>query len=248
MSVRPTAPDALQQRRGDLFLIGGSRLLLSGMCLAVGFWLQQRTAPLLAEPVITGLLQGADLFLLGSLLLFGLLRIPLRVQTDWHIGFLTGALNSSDLGFLRLSKPLWLWGRAAAVRALAALLLLAAWMPSFGLLTAAKCIWAGLSPESESILPLLCVLHLLLLTAAALWLPLRVHAAKTALPFCFLKNPHRSAFFVLADALRRTKHRTGGIFKGRLLCQPLLLIPPVNMVVLPRLLAAEMLRAQDAGE
>lgn len=247
MSVWQQAGSAFRNRRGDLFLIGGARLFLSALCLAAGFWVQQRTQPLQTETVITGWIHGADIFLLGSLILFAVVQMPLRVQTDWHIGSVTGALDESDLGFLRLSNPLWLWGRAFSAYALAALLRLLAWVPFFVLLTAAKCIWTSIAPDTESILPLLLVLHMLMLSAAALLLPLRMIAAETALPFCFLKNPHRSAAFVLTDALRRTRHHSFAILRTRLVCLPLLLIPPFNTIIFPRMLAAEMLRTQESG-
>ena len=169
-----------------------------------------------------------------------LVQLPLRIQTDRQIGKLTAALDGCDLGFLRLSSNVWLWLRAVPVQLLAGLLSLLAWIPAFVLLTAAKAVWQTVPPDTESILPLLGVLHLLLLAAAAVFLPMRVYAVSAALPLSFLKYPHRSACFVLRDAFRRTKHRTLRILAGRLLCLPMILLPPVGVIVLPRMLAAEM--------
>ena len=240
MSAWQTACASLRGKHGDVLLIGGTRTLLSWLCLIFCVWAELRLHRLLEMPVISGWLSAEDLFLISVLAAAALIQLPLRIQTDRQIGRLTASLDGCDLGFLRLSSNVWLWARAVPVRLLAGLLGLLAWLPSFLLLTAAKSLWQTVPPDTESILPLLGVLHLLLFAAAALFLPLRMYAVSAALPLSFLKSPHRSAFFVLHDAFRRTKHCTFRIIAGRLLCFPLILLPPFGVIVLPRLLAAEM--------
>lgn len=239
MNALSAAP-RLCARRGDLLLIGGTRILLSGICLAFCIWAQNALHPLLKEPVIAGWLTGTDVFLPCVLLLMMLIQLPLHIQTDRQLGELTGTLDGSDIGFLRLSRMPWLWARAAAARLLAGIAGLLAWLPALALFAAARCVFLSAAPDTESLPLLLIVLHLLLLSAAAVFFPLRVYAASAALPLCFLKNPHKSAFFVLHDACRRTKHRTFHILTRRLLYLPLILLLPVGVVMLPRLLAAEM--------
>lgn len=234
---------AFKGRHAETVLIGGARLLLSGLCLALGIWAESRLHTLLTAPLVPGWLSGADLFLLCCLFTAAPVQLPLRLQTDRQIGLRTGTLNESDLGFLRLSSPLWLWGRALPVYWLHGLLLALSWLPSPALLTAAKALWMQIPPDTESLLPLLGVLHLGMLSLAAVWLPCRCFSAAAALPLAYLKNPHRSACFVLRDAFRRTRHRTAEILLRRLLLLPAVLFFPAGIAVYPRILAADMLAA-----
>ena len=247
MNVWRDACAAFRGRPGETVLIGGTRLLLSGLCLALGIWAESRLHALLTEPLVPGWLNGADLFLLCCLFTAALVQMPLRVQTDRQIGLRTGTLDPSDLGFLRLSSPLWLWGRALPVYSLHGLLFVLSWLPSPALLTAAKALWMQIPPDLEGLLPLLGVLHLGILSLAALWMPCRLSAAAAALPLAYLKNPHRSACFVLRDAIHRTKHRTAEILLRRLLLLPAVLLFPVGAAVYPRILAADMLTAAADG-
>ena len=225
-------------------VIGCSRLLLHLIKLPVSLWIQQflRSSGYFQGSVASVQLNGSDLFLAGTLLAALLACTPLRMQTAWQIGRLSGTLDDNDLGFLAHSGAFWLWCRAIGTRLLMQLLILLSAMPALLLGFTAKCIWLTIPPESEGLLPLLTVLHLGLLAAAAILLPVRCAAASAALPFCFLKAPHEPAFRILRTAFRDTRGQTSGILLNRLIVMPLLLLPFTAVRMIPILLTAEQLR------
>ena len=185
-----------------------------------------------------------DLFLPCFLLGVLICVTPLRVQTAWHFGLLSGLLDENDHGFLADSSRLWLWWRAVRVRLLSGICLIVSAAPALMLIIAAKSVWLTIPAGGESLLPLLTVLHLAMLAAAAVWLPLRVFAAWTALPFCFLKVPHLPAVKILFLSFRLSAQQTLAILLTRLICLPAILCPFTACYVLPTLLTAEQIRAE----
>ncbi len=229
----------LRGNRRSAALIAAVRLSVLLMLLLCGSLAQRM---LLRDADFTGTPNLWDAFLPGCLLLSLIAATPLRVQTVMQLGRITGLLDENDIGFLERSSRLWLWLRALHVRMLCGLCLILSAMPALVLLTAAKGIWLLIPPEQEGLLPLLAILHLLLLTAVSAWLPLRVFAAGTALPYCFLKMPHASTLRVLLLSFRITRRQTCGITAMRLLALPWLLLPVTAVFALPTLLTAELLR------
>lgn len=188
----------------------------------------------------------ADLYLIAALLTAATALTPLRTQCSWQIGAISGILDENDRGFLAQSSSLWLWGRAWLLRLLADAAVLCSVVPAAALYLTAKCIWLRISPADEDLLPLLTVLHFGLLAIAAVYLPLRMLAACTALPYCYLKLPHLPALRLLRMALRITHRQTAAILLMRLTVLPLMLFPFTAVRVLPILLTAEQLRTARA--
>lgn len=229
-------------------VIGAARLITAILCLLSGVLIQNR---LTALPFLhIGKFGGApnlwDIFLPCTLLTALLAVTPLWVQTSWQIGRISGTMDENDLGFLACSSSLWLWSRALLVRLAAACVLILSAFPALLLYAAAKSIWLITPDTGESLLYLLTVLHLGMLAAAALLLPLRVYAAETALPYCYLKMPHESAMRVIRRAFRLTKGQSAQIILMRMLCIVPLLIPFSAVYVLPTLLTAEQIRCERA--
>lgn len=238
----------LKACRRSAAVLGASRYLLRivGLIAAVVVQNLLRGAGLLQADANSALPNCGDLFLIVSLFFAVLICTPLRIQSDWQIGRLAGTLDDNDLGFLAHSSSFWLWCRAIGNKLLMETVILLSVLPALLLGFTAKCIWLTIPPEDEGLLPLLTVLHLAVLAAAALLLPLRALAASAALPFCFLKTPHESAFRILRSAFRYTRGQSGAILLTRLLCAPLLLIPFSAVRMLPVLLTAEQLRCTAA--
>lgn len=229
----------LRGHRRTAAMIAAARLTVCLLLLLCGSLMQTR---LLRGADFTGEPNLWDVFLPCCLLASVLAATPLRVQTAAMIGSDAGILDENDIGFLERSSRLWLWLRALHIRLLGGLSLILSAMPALVLLIAAKGLWLLIPPEQEGLLPLLTVLHLLMLAAAAAWLPLRVFAASTALPYCFLKMPHTAAVKVMLLSFRVTRRQTCGIVMMRLLALPWVLLPVTGVYVLPTLLTAELLR------
>lgn len=237
----------LKSCRRSTAVLGAARYLL-------------RIVTLLSAAAVQNLLRGAgllqdtdsalpnrgDLFLAAALLTALLICTPLRMQTDWQIGRLAGTLDENDLGFLAHSGNVWLWCRAIGTRLLMETVIVLSAFPALLLGYAAKSIWLMIPPEEEGLLPLLTVLHLGFLAAAAVLLPLRALAASSALPYCYLRMPHRSAWVILHSAFRYSRGQSGGIVLARMLSAPLLLLPIAAVWLLPVLLASEQLRCVSA--
>ena len=64
MSAWQTACASLRGKHGDVLLIGGTRTLLSWLCLIFCVWAELRLHGLLKLPVISGWLSAEDLFLI----------------------------------------------------------------------------------------------------------------------------------------------------------------------------------------
>ncbi|MBQ8920584.1 MAG: hypothetical protein IJ060_00265 [Oscillospiraceae bacterium] len=229
----------LRGHRRDASLIAAVRLSVLLLLLLCGRTAQVRLLP---DADFTGAVNLWDLFLPCCLLFSLLAATPLRAQTIMQLGAITGLLDENDIGFLESSSRMWLWLRALHARLLGGFMLLLSAIPALAALVAAKSVWLLIPPEQEGLLPLLTVLHLLMLAAAAFLLPLRVFAACTALPYCFLKMPHASALRVLLLSFRVTRRQTAGIVMMRLLAAPWLLLPVTAIYVLPTLLTAEFIR------
>lgn len=193
---------------------------------------------------LTGDLNTDDLFLIATLLTALLAYTPLHIQTGWQLGRLSGTLDDNDLGFLAHSSSLWLWSKAIFVRFLMQMLMLLSALPALLLYIAAKGIWLSIPPAEEGLLPLLTVLHLGILSAVACYLPLRVYAAGTALPYSYLKTPHEMPFRILRRCFRFTHAQTLSIIAMRLVLLPTLLIPFTAVEMLPALLTAEQIRCE----
>ena len=238
----------LKPYRRSAAVLGCARLLLKMICLFSSLWLQNemRRSGLLRSGALSAMPNGSDLFLAGSLLLGLTGSTPLRMQSDWQIGRLSGTLDENDLGFLSHCSSFWLWCRAFGARLLMQTVILLSAMPALLLGFAAKCIWLALPAEEESILPLMTVLHLGILAFAALLLPLRCLAAASALPYVYLKSPHEPPHRNLRLAFRLTRGQTAEILLTRLILQPMLLFPFSAARMIPVLLAAEQLRCANA--
>ena len=234
----------LKPYRRSAAVIGCARLITALFCLLASIWLQgeMRRNGMIRQDAVYAPPNLYDIYLIGTLLTALAACAPLRMQTAWQIGRLAGTLDDNDLGFLAQSRSLWLWSRAAGVRLLMQLLLVLSAVPSLLLGAAAKCIWLMIPPEQDSLLALLTVLHLGVLAAAALLLPLRCFAASAALPFCFLKAPHESAFRNIRSAFLDTRGQSGSILLNRIRTFPFLLIPFTAVSAIPVLLASEQLR------
>lgn len=238
----------LRMHRRAASVIGAARLITAILCLLSGVLIQNRLTALniLHANPFSGSPNLWDLFLPAALLTAMLAVTPLRMQTAWQLGRISGTMDENDLGFLACSSSLWLWSRALLVRLTAGCILILSALPALLLYAAAKSIWLITPDTGESLLYLLTVLHLAMLAAAALLLPLRVYAAQTALPYCYLKTPHETAFRVIRMAFRLTKRQSAQIILMRTLCILPLLIPFSAVYVLPTLLTAEQIRCERA--
>ncbi len=234
----------LKPYRRSAAVIGCARLILTLICLLASIWAQRelQRAGILPSNALFEPLNRSDLFLVGSLLTALAACTPLRMQTAWQIGRLAGTLDGNDLGFLAQSDSLWLWSRAIGTRLLMQLLIVLSVVPSLLLGTVAKCVWLTIPPEQDSLLQLMTVLHLGFLAFAAILLPIKCFAASTALPFCFLKSPHESAFRILRTAFQDTRGQTAGILLNRILMIPFMILPFTAVRIIPILLASEQLR------
>ena len=239
MSVWHEASRRLRGHRGTAAMLAGCRITVCAVWLFSSSFLQKR---LLASADFSGMPNLWDCFL-PIVLTVGLLFLtPLRVQTVWQLGTLSGVLDENDNGFLASCSHLWLWTRAFCLRLLSGICLVVSTAPALLLALSAKALWLRIPPEEESIFPLLTVLHLAILAFAALLLPLRICAARSALPFCFLKMPHEQAFRLFRLSFRLTARHSGSILLLRIICLPAVLFPITGVFVLPVLLTAEQLR------
>lgn len=238
----------LKNGRRSAAVVGAERLItgIGGLLAAILLRKQLMQNGLIPQQSLTGALGADDLFLVGTLLTALLAFTPLHIQTAWQLGRLSGTLDDNDLGFLAHSKRLWLWGKAVLVRLMMKLLFLLSALPAMLLYICTKAVWMSIPPEEESLLPLLTVVHAAVLTAAACYLPLRVFAAETALPYCYLKMPHESALRILRMCIRATRGQAVSILLMRLLLLPTLLLPFTAVEMLPALLTAEQIRCERA--
>lgn len=238
----------LRDRRRSAAVTGAAVYISALLCLLAGCTVQHLlTGSILSQQAYSAdRLNLWDVFLLCGMLTAVLALTPLRMQSAWVLGGLSGILGRNDLGFLACCGNVWLWSRAIAVRLLAGGLLILSAVPSLLFYAAAKGIWLLIPAEGDSLLPLLTVLHLSIPAASGIFLPLRVLAAETALPYAYLKEPHAPAFRVIAQAFRLTRAQTAGILMMRLLTLPFLLLPFTAVPVLPVLLTAEQLRCARA--
>ena len=228
----------LRRYRKDIVILGTARGIVALLCAFAGMLMQIPFTSVQHVPQVN------DIVLMSAMLFSLLTAAPMRIETVRHLGGLTGVLDEDDRGFLNCSSKLWLWQRAAVLRLLWGMIFLCAWIPFLLLAMAAKVIWLTMPASGEELLPLLTVLHFLLLLPAAAWLPVRVCAAGTALPFSLLKMPQYSCFAQLRLAFRLTHRQTLAIILLRLVCLPALLLPFPAVSVLPTLLSSELLRYQ----
>ncbi len=172
-----------------------------------------------------------------------LLSVPLQTMSMWWLGETVGVLNASDCGFLSCSSRLWLWRRVLRVRLMFSLMLGISVLPS-GILF---CLSARMLQSTVGLYDgtwgLLLTAHCLLAAILMLWLPLRLLAAQTALPLCYLKSPHFRPFTIIMQAIAATRGETFGLLMRRLCCVPLLICPMTALVTLPTMLTAEFLTA-----
>ena len=245
MRVWHEAAVRLRDSPREAMLLGAARVIPQAVWLCLGMWMQHVLGErgLLRQADFAGKAGAWDLFLAGTVLaaLAGL--TPLRLQTDWQLGRISGVLDKNDLGFLAQSKARWLWGRAIAVRFCAGCVMIAAVLPCCIAAAAAKTVWLLLPADGEELLPLTAVLHLILLAGISLLLPLRVYAARTVLPFCFLKQPHASPVRILRLAFVLTRRQTLRILAQRICSLPLLVMPFAGLYAVSVLYCAEQVRA-----
>ncbi|MBR4201337.1 MAG: hypothetical protein IKQ91_08735 [Oscillospiraceae bacterium] len=234
----------LRENKRSAAVIGAARIIM-WLCGCIAAALLRRLLlqnGFLPADTLSAAPNTGDLFLLLALLTALLALAPLRVQTAWQLGRLAGTLDDNDLGFLAQSSNLWLWCKGAALRLLMQLLTVLSVLPLLVLYIAAKSIWLLIPPTEEGLLPLLTVLHLAILAAISALLPLRFYAAGTALPYCYLKIPHKSGIRIIRLCFRLTRGQTADILATRLLLFPALLLPFTAVRMLPALLVSEQLR------
>lgn len=181
----------------------------------------------------------------GLLLLLPALGILItsvfRNGTDRWIGETTGILTVCDLGFLDCSSRLWLWRKRVGVSLLANALLIVSCLPSLLLAMGALATLHLSASTADGTLHLLLPVHLLMGAVLLMMLPIRLYFAAAALPLCYLKQPHRSAFTVWRYTLYCTKGICGKLLYNRLRFAVSLLIPFRWFSAYPAMLAAEML-------
>lgn len=237
----------LRFRRGEAAMLGAAVTVTRLLCLICAYTVQTKIGHFAAaDAAFRPSLTVWDAFVPAALAVSLIALTPLRVQTAWQLGRISGTLDENDLGFLAQCRSIWLWKRALRVRLTVWLTGLCACMPALVLMVAAKTLWLTIPPESESILALLGVLHLAMLAAASMLIPLRICAAATALPFCFLKEPYLPARALFLRAISLTKGQSGAILRMRLVTLPALLIPFSAVAVWPVLLCTEQLRCCHA--
>ena len=189
----------LRMHQRSAAVIGAALLIAEILCILAGITAQSllRSREIIPAAGASVLPNRTDLFLLAALLLAALALTPLRIQCSWQLGMLSGILDENDNGFLACSRSLWLWSKAFAVRLYLEVLRLLSVLPMLLMYLTAKCIWLTIPPTDEGLLPLLTVLHFVLLTVAAAYLPLRLTAARTAAAYCYLKAPHESVLRII---------------------------------------------------
>ena len=244
MSAWQRAGSCLRANRRGVRILAAAELSLSTMLLLTGWILQRMMQDRhLLGSAGTGRICGWDLWLSGFLLAALLTLTPIRVQSAWILGEMTGVLDDNDTGFLRCSRNTSLWGKMLAARLLIAAGLLLSLLPTAAAWTAAGIIWRLMPLWHDAYPALLAAAHLLLAGAGLLMLPLRVLRAWLALPLCFLKTPHRSAGDIVRNALLLSRHAGGRLLLCRGILLPLMLVPPAAALFLPRLAASELLWA-----
>lgn len=187
--------------------------------------------------------------LLPLMLFFAIvITAPLRNGTDRWICTVTGVLTECDCGFLDCSSTGWLWARRIGVTLFANLMWICGCIPSLLLFGCTGICIRYSASLTDSFLPLLTALHLLIGGFLLLILPLRLWCAMAALPLCYLKQPHRSAITLWRFSFRCTKDIWGTLLCNRLLTFPTLLLPVYGFIAFPKLLASEMLLCDAARQ
>ena len=128
----------LRGKRRSASLLACARLSVFVCCAVCGSMLQRillRADPFGSMP------NRWDLFLPCALTVTLLFIMPLRMQTAWQLGVLSGLLDDNDNSFLAYSSSLWLWQRAFRVRLLSGLCLTVSAAPALMLLLTAKALW-----------------------------------------------------------------------------------------------------------
>ncbi len=218
----------LGRHRGTLVLLGIGRLLtgLLGLCMSL----------------LIGSASDSNAAMLTAMLLMLLAAAPMRTETARQLCDLTCVLTEDDRGFLDQSSRLGLWKHAALLRLLLRGMLLLAFLPAILLAMTARVIWLTMELGSDALLPLLTILHLLLLIAPAMLLPLRVFTAETALPFVLLKAPECDLRAQLRMIFRLSRGQMLPVLITRLCCLPAILLPYPGAWLLPTLLGTELMR------
>lgn len=244
MNVWRRAGSCLRVHKRSAGILAAAELCLLLMLTGTGYFLQQS----LLHGNLLGSLSSApaggwELWLGGCLLTAVLVLTPVRVQSAWMLGEMTGVLDENDIGFLQCSGNLWLWRRMLAARLLLTGRLLLSLLPAVTAWTAGGVLMRLMPVWRDGFPALLAAAHLRAAGIGLLALPLRVLGAWLALPFCFLKTPHRSARETVRNAVRLSRHHSGMLLLRRGICLPLLLVPPAAFLLLPRLAASELLWA-----
>lgn len=245
MSGWKAAGYRLRPYRRQAWIPAAAELMLLSAALVTGACVQQQLAGagVLAPDRLAGGGSLWELFLPLCLLTSAAALTPLHVQRAWICGEISGVLDADDLGFLQASSSLWLWGRYLAVRLAWVSLTGLSFLPGFAALTLARAVMQTAAAEPDAFPALLTAAHLLLSAAGSLLLPMRLLAAGTALPFCFLKTPHLRVRDILSDAFKCSRKHWFFLSGRRILLFPLLMLPPFSLHLSPRLLTAEMIEA-----
>ncbi len=232
-ALRPYARQAAMISAGSTILY--MLLWMVGVLAERGI---SRLEPVFALPFP---LRWADLLL--PLLLMGSLSVltAYRNRVDEQIGRMTGLLTECDLGFLACSGRFWLWRRRMAVGLLGGTLLILSFAPSILLLSATLMTLRLAAAVGDATLHLFLLLQLLTGAILLLVLPLRVCCTMAAVPLCFLKQPHRSAWRVWGYAMGCTKGICGRLLHNRIRCAVCIILPVYWFSGYPQLLASEML-------
>ncbi len=235
------ARGALRPYARQAAMISAGSTILYMLLWMIGILAERSISRLGTALMLPPPLQFSDLLL--PLVLAGALsvRALYRNRIDEQIGGMTGVLTDCDLGFLACSGRFWLWRRRMAVNLLGDTLLLLSFLPSVLLLSAALLTLQLAAAAGDATLHLMLLLQLLMGAILLLVLPLRICCAMAAVPLCYLKQPHRSAWRVWRYAMLCTKGLCGRLLRNRIHCTVCIILPVYWFLAYPQLLATEML-------
>ncbi len=238
--VHRQAANSLQPYARQAAMISAGNCILYMLLWMAALLIERGTAGFPVFPA-SDALQSGDLLLPVFLILAAMILAAFRNRSDRKIGCITGVLTECDLGFLGCCNSFWLWRRRVTVNILANLVLILSFLPSIASLSAAMFALQFAAAASDATLHLLLILHLLTAAILLLILPLRVRCGMSAIPLCYLKQPHRPAWVIWHYAMLCTRGICGTLLRNRLLCIARIILPVYWFSAYPHLLATEML-------
>lgn len=229
-------------RKQEMAMLTALRMMLDLFLLMLGCIAQNALrAHLTPASLLQTHLNLWDFFALASITGGCLISAPLRTFSAWRMAEISGLLDECDRGFLKCSSKIWLWTRWGIVQLLLMLLILISLIPAAACFRMANAIFLTAVQCTDSTFILLFTAHLWLFGMLSLYLPLRISAAATALPLCYLKSPHYRLYLLILQSFAVTRGDTAVILLRRLLCLPMALLPMTALRILPTLRIAELL-------